>query len=221
MFHAIAEIFEKGGWGMWPILGHLVFIIAIMFERIFVLYIRSSVKKEEFIKLLQVPILKGDLNRVLKVCATYQYPLARIVHAGVLKVKRSDEEVQAAMDEAYLREIPQIEKRIDYLNLLGNTATLAGLLGTISGLIATFGAIGKPDVDASQRSTLLANGIAEAMNCTAFGLATGIVGVLSFAILTSKAKEIKSDIDEGTVRVLNLIVANRNKMGEIKDEAAA
>ncbi len=219
--NAIAEIFQEGGWGMWPILGHLVFILAIMFERIFILYVRSSVKKEEFIKLLQVPILKGDLNRVLKVCSTYQYPLARIVHAGVLKVKRSDEEVQAAMDEAYLREIPQIEKRIDYLNLLGNTATLAGLLGTISGLIRTFAAIGKPGVDPSQRSTMLSAGIAEAMNCTAFGLLTGIVGVLSFAVLTSKAKEIKADIDEGTVRVLNLIVANRNKMGDIKEDAAA
>ena len=38
--NAIAEIFNEGGWGMWPILGHLVFILAIMFERIFVLYVR-------------------------------------------------------------------------------------------------------------------------------------------------------------------------------------
>jgi len=221
MFQSISTAFEEGGIGMYFILIHLIFIIAIAFERFFVLYIRSSVKKEELIKLLQVPILKGDLNRVLKVCSTYQYPLARIVHAGVLKVKRSDEEVQAAMDEAYLREIPQIEKRVDYLNLLGNTATLAGLLGTVFGLIHTFGAIGKPEVDASQRSTLLSKGISEAMNCTAFGLGTGIVGVLGFAILASKAKEIKADIDEGTVRVLNLIVANRNKMGDIKEDAAA
>ena len=219
--HAIADIFEKGGWGMWPILGHLVFILAIMFERIFVLYMRSSLNKEEFIKMIQVPILKGDLNKVVKVCATTPYPLARIVHAGVLKVKRTDEEVQAAMDEAYLREIPLIEKRIDYLNLLGNTATLAGLLGTITGLINTFAAISGDNVDPSQRSSKLSEGISEAMNCTAFGLATGIVGVLAFAVLTSKAKEIKSDIDEGTVRVLNLIVANRNKMGEIKEDAAA
>jgi biopolymer transport protein ExbB len=219
--NAISTAFEEGGIGMYFILVHLIFILAIMFERIFVLYIRSSVKKEDFIKGLQVPILKGDLNSVLKICSTQPYPLARIVHAGVLKVKRSDEEVQAAMDEAYLREIPQIEKRVDYLNLLGNTATLAGLLGTVFGLIHTFGAIGKPGVDASQRSTMLSKGISEAMNCTAFGLGTGIIGVLAYAIMASKAKEIKSDIDEGTVRVLNLIVANRNKMGDIKDSAAA
>jgi biopolymer transport protein ExbB/TolQ len=128
--------------------------------------------------------------------------------------------VQAAMDEAYLREMPQIKKRTDYLNLLGNTATLAGLLGTITGLINTFGAISRPDVDASQRSTLLSEGISEAMNCTAFGLATGIVGILAFAVLSSKSIEIESDINEGTVRVLNLIVANRNKMGDIKEDAA-
>lgn len=219
--HTIAVFFEEGGWGMWPILGHLIFIFAIMFERIFVLYVRSSVKKDEFIKLLQVPILKGDLNRVLKICSTYQYPLARIVHSGVLKVKRSDEEVQAAMDEAYLRELPQIKKRTDYLNLLGNSATLAGLLGTITGLIQTFGAISKPDVDPSQRSVLLSKGISEVMNCTAFGLGTGIIGVLAFAVLSSKATAIEADINEGTVRVLNLIVANRNKMGDIKEDAAA
>ena len=220
MFHRIAEFFEEGGWGMWPILGHLIFILAIMFERIFVLYIRSSVKKDEIIKLLQVPILKGDLNRVLKVCSTYQYPLARIVHSGVLKVKRSDEEVQAAMDEAYLRELPQIKKRTDYLNLLGNSATLAGLLGTITGLIATFASISRPDVDPSQRSTLLSKGISEGMNCTAFGLGTGIIGILAYAVLASKSTAIESDINEGTVRVLNLIVANRNKMGDIKEDAA-
>jgi biopolymer transport protein ExbB/TolQ len=220
MFHQIAEFFEEGGWGMWPILLHLIFILAIMFERIFVLYIRSSVKKDEIIKLFQVPILKGDLNRVLKVCSTYQYPLARIVHSGVLKVKRSDEEVQAAMDEAYLRELPQIKKRTDYLNLLGNSATLAGLLGTITGLIATFGAISRPDVDPSQRSTMLSKGISEVMNCTAFGLGTGIIGILAFAVLSSKATAIENDINEGTVRVLNLIVANRNKMGDIKEDAA-
>lgn len=212
MFHSIAEAFEEGGWGMWPILGHLVFILAIMFERIFVLYIRSSVKKEEFIKLLQVPILKGDLNRVLKVCSTYQYPLARIVHAGVLKVKRSDEEVQAAMDEAYLREMPQIEKRVDYLNLLGNTATLAGLLGTITGLINTFSAIGRPDVDPAQRSTLLSSGISEAMNCTAFGLGVAIIGLIAFAILNGRTQSVTDDINEGTVQVLNLVTQNRSKI---------
>jgi len=218
MFSDIAEFFEKGGWGMWPILFITIFILAIAFERTFVLYIRSSVKKEEFIRLLQVPILKGDLNRVLKVCSTYQYPLARIVHAGVLKVKRSDEEVQAAMDEAYLREIPLIEKRTDYLNLLGNVATLAGLLGTITGLIKTFGAIS--GADPASRSAMLSEGISEAMHCTAFGLGAGIIGILAFAVMAGKSKSIKSDIDEGSVRVLNLIVANRNKMGDIKDDAA-
>ena len=78
MVHEIGEIFRKGGWGMWPILGHLVFILAIMFERIFVLYLRSSLNKDEFIKMLQVPILKGDLNKVVKICSTTPYPLARI-----------------------------------------------------------------------------------------------------------------------------------------------
>jgi len=210
--NAIAEIFQEGGWGMWPILGHLIFILAIMFERIFVLYVRSSVKKEEFIKLLQVPILKGDLNRVLKVCSTYQYPLARIVHAGVLKVKRSDDEVQAAMDEAALRELPKISTRTGYLALLSNLAMLSGLAGTIFGLIKSFGAVGGESVDPTQKARILAEGISEAMNCTAFGLIVAIIALIGFAVLNGLTQQIEDDINEATVRVLNLVVANRQKV---------
>ncbi len=67
--------------------------------------------------------------------------LARIVQAGLVKVNRPDEEVQAAMDEAALREIPRIAKRTGFLALLANLSMLSGLLGTVSGLITSFGAV--------------------------------------------------------------------------------
>ncbi|MEI2687858.1 MAG: hypothetical protein V9G14_17720 [Cypionkella sp.] len=44
-------------------------------------------------------------------CSAANAPLARIVQAGLVKVNRPDEEVQAAMDEAALREMPKIAQR--------------------------------------------------------------------------------------------------------------
>ena len=79
------------------------------------------------------------------------------------------------MDEEALRELPKIEKRTGYLAMLGNLATLAGLLGTITGLIKSFA--GVAGVDPSMKATMLSKGISEAMNCTAFGLGTGILGL--------------------------------------------
>lgn len=51
-------------------------------------HVNLSGKTEEFVKLLQVPILKGDLNRILKVCLVYSFPLTRAAHGLILKVKR-------------------------------------------------------------------------------------------------------------------------------------
>lgn len=50
--------------------------------------VRMQMKVEEFVKLLQVPVLKGDLNRVLKVCSVYSYPLSVATHGMVLQIKR-------------------------------------------------------------------------------------------------------------------------------------
>ena len=94
--------------------------------------------------------------------------------------------------------------------MLGNLATLAGLLGTITGLIKSFA--GVAGVDPSQKATLLAKGISEAMNCTAFGLATGIFALLFFAILNGKTQHILDDVQEVKSQVVNLIIATRQAM---------
>lgn len=129
-----------------------------------------------------------------------------------MKVNRPDEEVQAAMDEAALRELPKISARTAYLALLANLAMLSGLLGTVTGLIMSFGAVAGESVDPSQKARVLAQGISEAMNCTAFGLLVAIVGLIGFAILNGKTQGIEDDINEASVQVLNLVVSNRQKV---------
>jgi biopolymer transport protein ExbB/TolQ len=116
------------------------------------------------------------------------------------------------MDEAALRELPKVSARTAYLALLANLAMLSGLLGTVTGLIKSFGAVAGGSIDPSQKATILANGISEAMNCTAFGLGVAIVGLIGFAILNGKTQGIEDDINEASVQILNLVVANRQKV---------
>jgi biopolymer transport protein ExbB/TolQ len=89
---------------------------------------------------------------------------------------------------------------------------LSGLLGTVSGLISSFGAVSGESVDPSQKARILAEGISEAMNCTAFGLIVAIIALIGFAVLNGLTQQIEDDINEATVRVLNLVVANRQKV---------
>jgi biopolymer transport protein ExbB/TolQ len=114
------------------------------------------------------------------------------------------------MDEAALRELPRLEECTGYLAMFGNVATLVGLLGTIIGLIHSFA--GVAGVDPSMKATLLAKGISEAMNCTAFGLICAVPALLFFAILNGWTQSILDDINEVSVQVVNLVVGHRNAM---------
>jgi biopolymer transport protein ExbB/TolQ len=193
----------------------MIFVIAITVERAMYLY-KASINKDAFLSNIQKCIYAGDVGRAIKLCSSANAPLARIVKAGLMKVNRPDEEVQAAMDEAALRELPKIDHRTAYLAMLSNLAMLSGLLGTITGLIAAFGAVGGhgggPSIDPGKKAELLAAGISEAMNCTAFGLIVAIIGLIAFALLNGKTQGVTDDINEGTVVVLNLVTQNRSKI---------
>ncbi|MFW6050600.1 MAG: MotA/TolQ/ExbB proton channel family protein [Myxococcota bacterium] len=205
----IAHHFEEGGWAMYVILFWLVIAIGIIVERAVFLY-KASINKDVFLATMQKCILAGDIGRAIKLCSAANAPLARIIKAGLMKVNRPDAEVQAAMDESALRELPQIEHRTPYLALLANLAMLSGLFGTVLGLILAFGAVA--GADASSKATMLAKGISEAMNCTAFGLMAAIIALIGFAVLNGKTQAIIDDINSATVQVMNLVVSNRSKI---------
>ena len=200
---AISESFNEGGWGMWVILFSSIAIVAITVERTVYLF-KSSVDKDKLLALLKSQIMSGNVQGAIKVCSGNPTPMTRIVQAGLTKFNRPDHEVQAAMDEAALKELPKLEKRTGYLAMLGNVATLVGLLGTILGLIHSFA--GVAGVDPSMKATLLAKGISEAMNCTAFGLICAIPALLAFAVLNGWTQALLDDINEVSVQVVNLVV---------------
>ncbi|MBK6848777.1 MAG: MotA/TolQ/ExbB proton channel family protein [Proteobacteria bacterium] len=202
----VNEAFKEGGPGMWPILLLSIAAVGVMVDRA-VYLMRSTIDKREFLGLMQRLMAQGNVAQAIKVCSGTSRPLTRIVQAGLTRVNRSDAEVQAAMDEAALHEMPLLERRTGYLAMIGNVATLAGLLGTIVGLIHSFGAVGS--VDPSQKASLLARGISEAMNCTAFGLLVGIVSLLAFSVLNGKTQAILDDVHEVTAQVMSLISGTR------------
>jgi biopolymer transport protein ExbB/TolQ len=202
----LADAFHEGGWGMWPIFCLSVVAVGIITERVVFLR-RSTIDKDKLLSLLKQQIMAGNIQGAIKLCSGNSTPLTRIVQAGLMKTNRPVEEIEAAMDEASLRELPNVEKRTGYLAMIGNLATLAGLLGTITGLIKSFR--GVAGVDASQKATLLAKGISEAMNCTAFGLGTGITALLAFALLNGKTQAVLDDIHEVEAQVVNLLAATK------------
>lgn len=209
ILQTMGQRFHEGGWGMWPILFTSIVTIALIVERS-VYLMRASVDKDKLLALLKSQVMSGNVQGAIKVCSGNPTPMTRIVQAGLMKFNRSDDEVQAAMDEASLRELPKINQRTPYLAMLSNFAVMAGLIGTISGMIDVFGKV--KNSDSGDKAGTLAGGISEALNCTFFGITVSLIGLLGFSLLSGKTTKVIDDINEVTVQVVNLVTSHRAQM---------
>lgn len=206
---AVRDAFKEGGWPMIPIAILMILTWIILVERVIYL-MRCRVNIRQLLSMLKSHIMAGNVQAAMQLCRTNPAPVTKIISEGLSKFNRPDEEVQAAMDEAALVELPKIETRTGYLPMIANVATLVGLLGTILGLIHSFA--GVAGVDPSARATLLAKGISEAMNCTAFGLICAVPGLLAYAALNGWTQSILDEINATSVQVLNLVISHRSAM---------
>ena len=101
--------------------------------------------------------------------------------------------------------VPLYTKRLHYLSMLANVATLLGLLGTIHGLILSFQAVAS--ADPAQKQALLAQGISVSMYTTALGLAVAIPAMVFFSFLTSRQNSLIEDMTEKCSKLTELLTS--------------
>ncbi len=204
-FHAFNPT-EPGYIFMWTLLVSGVFCAAIAIERTLFLQSRSSRKTDPLMRKIVDCIAKGDMDGAKNICSgSGKLALTQIIHKILKEHRSGTEHINNLVDESILKVVPELEKRTGYLATIGNVATLIGLMGTIYGLIISFSAVGKPGIDAAEKSTLLASGIAAAMSTTFMGLLVAIPSIILYSLLKSKTQQIIDDIDMNTLRLVNTL----------------
>ncbi len=207
------QFYREGGWGMNLISLCLFTSIGIIIERVKVLWLDSSENKHALLTGLNQHIMRGDVQAAIRWLSSQKPgPISRILRAGLMKAHRPDKEIQAALDQASLSEVPRLEARTGYLAVLSNTATLCALIGTISGLIKTFGSLS--GADPAKKSELLSAGISEAMHCTLYGLASAAFVIVIYAVIQAKTQHTLEAINESVVAELNFVLSNRAAKSE-------
>lgn len=205
MFTEIAKAFREGGFWMWFIFFLQIMSIAIIFERFWVLYVQRNLSQKLVALEFEQDIRKGNLDKVIEKAKilSFDNPIGRAILAGTAVARDfgGQNEIQGKMDEILLEEQADIEKRTGYLSMLGNVGTLAGLLGTIVGMIKAFAAVGM--ADPAEKAILLSQGISEAMNTTAYGLIMAIPALIMFAILQNRTNLLSEDLNQGALKIFN------------------
>ena len=207
----VSEFFKEGGPFMFVNLMSSAVALAIIVERSISLVFRYSINGPPFMEQITKLVLTGNIDRAVKLCgAAPNAALAKVIRAGLSRANRGEIEVARATEEAILEVTPMLQQRIQSLWSIANIATLLGLIGTITGLIAAFRSLGA--VAAEQKNLVLSKGISEAMNNTAFGLGIAVSCIIAHLLLTSKAKGMIDEIELDALKLENLLA--RRSAGE-------
>jgi biopolymer transport protein ExbB len=206
-FGSVVNFFVVGGFWMFPIFLAQVASLLIIAERVVRLYVQRTPSLRLQANLFESDIKKGNLDRVMLQARSLEKDssLRHVVEAGVLAAQNMGgrEEVQAKMDEVLVRETSKIEARVEFLAMLGNVATLLGLLGTIVGMIRSFAAISQ--ADQMTKAAMLASGVSEAMHATAYGLIVAIPALVAYSVLQGRIGKLTDDMTQASLRIFNLL----------------
>lgn len=194
------------------VVGWIIFMtgvgsLVLVGERARVLYFKFGLNADEFMAKIQNLVLARKLDEALILCGQIEEkPLAKAFKVILEKSDRDDETIFQAHDIAMSEVIPLYTKRLHYLSMLANVATLLGLLGTIHGLILSFQAVAQ--ADPAMKQQLLANGISVSMYTTALGLAVAIPAMVFFSFLTSRQNQLIEQTTEKCSKLTELLTSS-------------
>ena len=202
---ALHGIYE-GGIIVPILIGMFLMVIVFSIERF--LTINKSTGKgsiSEFVRKVQYHLANKNVDAALAECDRQKGSVGNVMKAGLRRYKEliSDSElttdqkvmaIQKEVEEATALELPMLQKNLVFLSTITSVGTLVALLGTVMGMIRSFGALGEEG--GAGAAAELAVGIAEALYNTALGIATSAFALIMYNIFTTKIDGITYGIDE-------------------------
>ncbi len=177
----MVEIFDKGGAVVWVLLGYSLLALSIIIERLLRFTMMGKLPAQ-FEETLLASHREGELSAYL---GRYRGPEVALLRGICDATSQGVKDLTRVAVRIGSTELQRMERGFRTLAILGNTAPLLGLLGTIMGMIKAFMVIeaagGKVDAQA------LAGGIWEAMLTTGVGLAVAIPVLLILHLLEGMA----------------------------------
>jgi biopolymer transport protein ExbB len=207
------ELFNKGGFLMYPIFFCSLLAIAIFFERMFFLKsIKTSTRK--FGNRISDLIRKGNINFAVSACRKNISPISHIILSALLKYGKTREEIKEVIEDTARQEVAILERNLPILATIANIAPLLGLLGTVFGMIKAFQVVSVVGVGNPEA---LAGGISEALLTTAFGLSVAIPTIVAYNYLAHRVDRQIKEMESTSIEVLELLTIEEETK-DVKEE---
>lgn len=199
-----ANFFQNGGPFMYVILLTGVLILGLALERFWVIGKAAAVKGDKLTGDVLRLVNQGNTPAAAELCKKVKGPAAQVAYAILTRNTRDEDKLFNAAETEAVLVLPKLSRRLPFVSILANSATLLGLLGTIFGLTTAFSAVDA--ADPSQRSAFLAAGISQALNTTSFGLIVAVPSLWVHGFLVSKVEGVVDDVDRISARLVKMLV---------------
>ena len=201
----------SGGFLMIPLLFCSLFAHAIILERLYNLR-RAKLMPDILISRIYKIMEKGSMAMALSLCDSKPGPLTRLLRIGIENRNLDKDSLWAVLNLNARVEKVKLQKYLRVLAFLGALAVLIGLLGTVSGMFISFGAIWKTDRPDS--AAMVATGISHALLTTAAGLVVALPAIISYSYFMAKANRMIDDITRHCFTMVRLFTTGSLQIAE-------
>jgi biopolymer transport protein ExbB len=198
------ELFVHGGPIMWPIIIVSFLAVTVVIERAIFLFKERSTRESEVVEKMLEHVENNEIEGALSLGKKSTDYVARIL---VYALSHKEHSLSNAFMRAANKELNRFQQGMATLDTCITAAPLLGLLGTVTGMMATFGALGEGDIGASAGK--ITGGVGEALIATACGLVIAIIGLFPYNILNARIEVAKHDISDAS-HALEVII-NKDK----------
>ena len=200
-FDSLYDMLVAGGPVMWPLLGVAVLAVLLIIERLVTLYARNGGDERSVSRIL-AGVRSGKLDEADASAGKSSGTAGRVLAACLGRRAAGQHAMEDAIQEQLLHELPRLQRFLGGLAILAAVAPLLGLLGTVTGIIQTFGVI---QAFGNANPALMAGGISEALITTAAGLIIAIPILLIHSMLRGRVDRIIADAEKHAATLLNLL----------------
>ncbi len=185
------ELFVHGGWIMWPILLTSFVAVTAVVERIIFLVTENVRRQPALVEQMLEKVEAGDVDGAVRLGQPSKDYVARVL---VYALTHRDHSLTNAFTRAANQELNRFQGGLAVLDTCITLSPLLGLLGTVMGMMNTFGALGDGDIAANAGK--ITGGVGEALIATAAGLGIAIVGLLPYNVLNVRVEQARHNITD-------------------------
>lgn len=195
---SLVDYYVRGGVTMHPMLVCSIVGLIVIIERLIVLH-RLKINTAQVFGMVRTALLRRDLKGAIGVCDENPGPIADTLRAGLLRFGKPQAEIEKAIESVALHQVFKLERGLWVLATVANVAPLFGFLGTVTGMIKSFGVLAEVGLG---NPKAVAGGIAEALITTAYGLFIALPVQAAYNYFTSRVGNFALDMETSSAMLM-------------------